>query len=678
LIDCGNDYVLFDQNHGEVAPECDEGCPEVDSCESCRGLCDEDETCQAYECNFAEDKITCSFNGHLTITDDCGPLCQTQSICVKNTTLVPGINFVSPDSQNRRELSMYVLPTVPYCYSGYTINYGNAYWWDCGSSCSGGMYWTDSECNCACGTATTLGQLNEKLAPTIAGIVFKNGKINVKQAMINRLHGQCENIEDYHVIDEVPSQADADWQCGSKFFRSGGESYIPNQQVKNDMQTLFGVSEQELNIRFFPNGIPHDDGSVQHSNWCGMPSPEGTGFERPKQYWEQCVMKHAGYFNTLKCMGTNQKVHAVMGIAAINSDVCYPTHAHLNEEAYWQIGGTGEWRAWTHKNGPEYLQNNDLHLNHKLHQNAALETYKTYEENMVVLNAATDISENLGQGTITRHDHPAGTVHEMSTQPGQHMLMIYWWAVNKEYVPETKYHFAHYVSDSCSIGRIQQVQLQSGQSIPDETASSQCEVTQRVVTGLDCEVSSSSNKEWYYTKYGANGGGNNGWGSTNGRLFEFDCQTSNCRDSEGETGHWWVTCGYSWKQMKELNDWDQVIVDVKTEANNNPGSCQDGNYVRALDIDSTGYWAIDTEGDQGHWGFWFCYRKETWGTVKNSENFDIVTDMKAKTSSYASGFTKIGQWDTHYGGQAKAYGDNGNTNYWLYLFSKKEHFSSTG
>merc|ERR1712187_711362 len=34
-------------------------------------------------------------------------------------------------------------------------------------------------------------------------------------------------------------------------------------------------------------------------------------------------------------------------------------------------------------------------------------------------------------------------------------------------IPNTQYHFAHYVEDSCSIGRIQQYQLSSGQRLPD-------------------------------------------------------------------------------------------------------------------------------------------------------------------------------------------------------------------
>jgi len=195
--------------------------------------------------------------------------------------------------------------------------------------------------------------------------------------------------------------------------------------------------------------------------------------------------------------------------------------------------------------------------------------------------------------------------------------------------------------------------------------------SQKVVTGFDCETTSGSAREWFETKYGPDGGTNGGFGSSEGRLFEFDCQTGSCRDSEAEYGNWWVTCGFSWKNVNDLEDGDTVIVDLKTEASNNPGSCYDGTYTRALDIDSTGWQAKDTQGDQGHWGFWFCFKKESWATVQSSQ-MNVVTDLTAKTSSAASGFTRIGQWDTHNGGSAKAYGDNQQTSGWIYIFSKTE------
>jgi len=151
--DCGNDYVLVGETHAEVEPECDQyGCPEVDSCDACKDVCDSDDSCEAYECNFSGDTISCSFNGHLTTTEECGPLCESQTVCVKNSTQIDGTNFVSAESNNRRQLWPLVGgPQNPVCYSGYQDKTnGNAYWWACGVSCPGGQYWTDYLCNCAC------------------------------------------------------------------------------------------------------------------------------------------------------------------------------------------------------------------------------------------------------------------------------------------------------------------------------------------------------------------------------------------------------------------------------------------------------------------------------------------------------------------------------------------------
>jgi len=195
--------------------------------------------------------------------------------------------------------------------------------------------------------------------------------------------------------------------------------------------------------------------------------------------------------------------------------------------------------------------------------------------------------------------------------------------------------------------------------------------TQKVVTSFDCEASGTNDKEWEKTHYGANGGIDGGNGSVNGRLFEFDCQTPRCWDSEGEQNHWWVTCGFSWKQVDDLKDDDMVIVDVRTWSHNNEGSCHAG-YQRALTLDARGKKAVDSQGDQGHWGFWMCYREESWEEVKKTQ-MQVVVDMTAQVSDTApDGFTQIGKWDTHNAGYAFAYGDFGRTGYWLYLFSKKE------
>lgn len=151
---CGDGYVLVAVEHDHVEPECDQfGCPEVDSCDSCKEACDDDSSCEAFECNASESGYSCSFNGHLIHTEECGPLCQSQTVCVKNSTEIDGSHFIAPASQNRRKLWLLSAgPITPPCNPGYEDKTnGNAYWWACGWNCPGGMWLTDSTCTCACG-----------------------------------------------------------------------------------------------------------------------------------------------------------------------------------------------------------------------------------------------------------------------------------------------------------------------------------------------------------------------------------------------------------------------------------------------------------------------------------------------------------------------------------------------
>lgn len=194
--------------------------------------------------------------------------------------------------------------------------------------------------------------------------------------------------------------------------------------------------------------------------------------------------------------------------------------------------------------------------------------------------------------------------------------------------------------------------------------------SQRIVTGMDCEVVNSRVKPWGATWYGplsgAQGGSTTGFA---GRLFEFDCQR-NCFDSDSDRGHYWVTCGYSYKDVEDLQDFEQVMVEVKTEAfNRGWGSC--GNdWTRAMSLDSTGWSAMDTQGDRGHYGFHICYKLEHWENVKSS-GVQVITDLMASTQSSVSGYTQIGQWDTENRGTALAYGNLHHTKDWLHLYMTK-------
>jgi len=254
--------------------------------------------------------------------------------------------------------------------------------------------------------------------------------------------------------------------------------------------------------------------------------------------------------------------------------------------------------------------------------------------------------------------------------------------------------------------------------------------SQRIVTSMDCEVVNHNVKPWGATWYGPVGGAQGGSTSGSaGRLFEFDCQR-NCIDADADWGSYWVTCGYSYKDVDDLRDDTQVMVDVKTEAfNHGWGECGDG-WTRALSLDSTGWSAIDTQGDRGHYGFHICYRLEHWGNVKDSR-VEVITDLMASTESSVSdtgvkcadengqcscnglvrygadghfshwedvsvsincnagvfgdpiwgtvkacyckegGFAHIGQWDTDNRGTALAYGNHDNTKDWLHFYMTK-------
>jgi len=544
----------------------------------------------------------------------------------------------------------------------------------------------------------TLGNLNMKLAPTMQKIVFDaSGQLRVNAEMRNRLKGECQNINDYKVIDSVPMQQDANWQCGSNYFSEGGKSMTPTRAIKEDIKSMFSVTDADLDINFFPQGIIQGDTGVdKRSSWCGFPSPQATGFQAPVKYWNQCVMANGGYFNTLQCTGSNNQVHAVIGIAAMNPNVCYPTHAHLNEEAYWQFGGTGTWKAWTHggRQASKALQNVNKHLNFSSHQQASLATYKDFKDNMVDYPQAESFvyyNDPLpnGKDILEVHQHPGGVVHEMSTKDGEHMVMVYWWAQNYDVVAKTKqkYHFAHYATDSCSLGRIQQVQLSTGHVVPDDLAETQCSVTQKVVTGIYCQRRPSSDTK--FGRWSAHGGVLVN-PLTGGRLFEMECFDSSCVGFPGgQTAHWWITCGYTWKNMDDLDDNDQVIVDVRTETyqmkhnNYRPDGACDSSWAKAVPAFPKQGWETDSVRPDGRWlkkqwAFQLCYKQESWSNVKKSGN-DVVTDLHARTSPSVAGYKRIGYWYKPGSGRnSGVYGDNKAFTEWLYLFSKKEHFSSTG
>jgi len=200
----------------------------------------------------------------------------------------------------------------------------------------------------------------------------------------------------------------------------------------------------------------------------------------------------------------------------------------------------------------------------------------------------------------------------------------------------------------------------------------------QVVTNIDCEITDEQDfKDWGATKYGKDGGANGGYSKAEGRLFEFDCQTWECRDSENEKAHEWVTCGYSWRESSELSDSSEVIVDVITEAYNSDqggDGCPD-DFTRWMFLNPTGWDAVDTAGDEGHRDFHFCYKTATWSSVKNGDRIFVTSLYADTTGDGESGYDQIAKWDTNNYYDAKAYGDGGKTRGYLYLFSKKAEVS---
>jgi len=245
---CGNEYVLVGETHGEVEPECDQfGCPEVDSCDSCKLICDDDSSCAAFECNALGDKFKCSFNGHLTTTEECGPLCESQTVCVKNSTQIDGAKFVSDDSNNRRQLwPLSGGPQNPTCLSGFQdATNGNAYWWGCGSSCPGGQYWTDYLCRCACQeprAGQNFGNKQRGFCVHANGADQNTGVIKASPAISDEddCLSWCENHGTYFTGCEFIYGPQTNWGCYGHTYevaRANGAEYH-TCWIKNERPTL--------------------------------------------------------------------------------------------------------------------------------------------------------------------------------------------------------------------------------------------------------------------------------------------------------------------------------------------------------------------------------------------------------------------------------------------------------
>lgn len=136
--------------------------------------------------------------------------------------------------------------------------------------------------------------------------------------------------------------------------------------------------------------------------WCQMPGPPNAG-----EFWKKHVEPSGGYFN-LGCCG-NEMQYGVLGIAAWGKqdfDTCYAAHAHYNEEAYWQFGGSGIWRKWN------------------------LTEYRAFgNENPGLPSQKVTLTEVRGKPGYLA-EHYSFVPHEMEIPKGEYMLNAYWWAMD--------------------------------------------------------------------------------------------------------------------------------------------------------------------------------------------------------------------------------------------------------
>jgi hypothetical protein len=87
-IQCASGYLLIPDGdvpgYGKLNGR--GGGESLDSCSACADLCNAESTCKSYECDGSE-KVNCNLNSTPgSTTKDCGPACQRQTFCSKQTT----------------------------------------------------------------------------------------------------------------------------------------------------------------------------------------------------------------------------------------------------------------------------------------------------------------------------------------------------------------------------------------------------------------------------------------------------------------------------------------------------------------------------------------------------------------------------------------------------------------
>ncbi|CAE7230286.1 unnamed protein product [Symbiodinium sp. CCMP2592] len=264
-------------------------------------------------------------------------------------------------------------------------------------------------------------EVMSSIVPLIQNLVFEDGKLAVAQEMRQAMGGACLRIEEYRT-SAVPFSDF--WQCGSDTHDNFGDAaYTPSEQLMEKLVDLSGVQLPTWARLHLHSGNESD---ALYGKWCGMPAPPEYEDEmgRPvgnRKFWEDCVMRNAGYFNALVC--DTDGAYSVLGLAALNHGVCYPAHNHDNQEAYWQLGGPGWWKTWPktfHKQPNE----------------------RPYSE----------IRITSPSPALQLHNHPGGVVHEMdTTHDDDYLLTVYWWG--KPANQAVNYAYSHNVQEQGSCFR---------------------------------------------------------------------------------------------------------------------------------------------------------------------------------------------------------------------------------
>ena len=246
-------------------------------------------------------------------------------------------------------------------------------------------------------------------------------------------------------------------------YRRLQQGYGPSDQVLKNIERITNstVTVEALQSFQILSGIGESDIEglgLARGHWCSMPAPDTPDDQDvfPKAeieaYWKECVMPKAGYLNVLVCNNETSNVtgnyEAYLGLMATDKDVCYPLHAHVATEVYWQVGGQAAWRTWENCSDATAMEE---HLGITPPDGKCLMSPPDNENSWTAnskfgSNYAAWHQKNLTTGeweykdSMSPHWHPSLVVHETdTTAPGStHLLNFYLWG--KQAGKKNQYH----------------------------------------------------------------------------------------------------------------------------------------------------------------------------------------------------------------------------------------------